>query len=87
MLTNGYLGGQQACQVDFRQDLLAVTVPVRLLGLHQLVVRQDLERQTFLSDFSECVYVGGAIERIGTVFSGSSPRRTKFGEFCGVLRG
>lgn len=27
-VSNGYLGGQQACQVDLRQDLLAVTVPV-----------------------------------------------------------
>lgn len=25
---SGYLGRQQACQVDLRQDLLAVTVPV-----------------------------------------------------------
>lgn len=40
-----YLGGEEACQVDLREDLLTVTLSVGLLILKQLIMRQDLDGQ------------------------------------------
>lgn len=70
-----HLGGEQAGQVDLREHLLAVALPVGLLGLRQLVRGQDLGGRGWVSAGARQQPLGGPTRDPRAPGSAHSPPR------------